>query len=385
MFSVAAIPLFVLAIAIGWLLGRRSTLSRRGPGLAEPVLRERVRSIHNLLDRQSDDALERLSQGLALTAETLESHLQVGNLFRRRGDIEKAIQIHQQLLSRATEDAALSAHISLELARDYIAGGLLGHAEQLLDELLQRDDQATAVEALDELRRIAEREKDWIRAFELAARLLPQRPQLKSLLANYLCEQAQDKARLGEYKAMLEPLREALRVDPDCARAVLMRLQCELALNDLQAASASMQELLRAHRNYAGELAPIFERHGIIASPVILAGLRRAAEEQDVPSPVLSMLAMHDVDSIHWRERLQVRLKQQPTWQGLMDFLAVLGSSQEDADIFAGTRPLLLGLYASRPHYRCGNCGFAGRELHWQCPGCHAWNSLLPIQVPVPG
>ena len=383
MSSVAAIPLFVLAIAIGWLLGRRSL--RRSPPQAasEPTLQERVRNIHNLLDRHSDDALEHLSQGLVLNVDTLESHVHVGNLFRRRGDIEKAIQIHQELMAQAGENQGLSARISLELARDYIAGGLLGHAEQLLDDLLQRDDLATSFEALDELRRIAEREKNWSRAIELASRVLPQRPQLTGVLANYFCEQAQEKARLGEQAAMHELLREALRIDRHCIRALLMRLDCELWRRDLPAANASIRELLVEHKGFAGELLPILRRHDSFAESTILVELRHLAEQQEVPSPVLAMLAANDADTMLWRERLQARVQQQPTWQGLMDFLSALEGGKDDVESFSRTRPLLLGLYGAMPHYRCGNCGFVGRELHWQCPGCHAWNSVLPIQAPV--
>lgn len=383
MSSVVAVLLFLLAIAIGWVLGRRS-LRSGVPGTAtEQSLQERVRSIHNLLDRHSDDALEHLSQGLALNVDTLESHVHVGNLFRRRGDIEKAIQIHQELLARVPEGDGLAARVNLELARDFIAGGLLGHAEQLLDELLQRDEPAASVEALDELRRIAEREKNWSRAIELASRLLPQRPQLKAGLANYFCELAQEKARLGEQSAMHELLREALRIDRNCVRALLMRLDCELWRGDLAAAIASMRELLLEHQGFARELLPILRRHDSFAIPEVLAGLRALADEQEVPSSVLAMLAANDADTMRWRERMQARLQQQPSWQGLMDFASALGSDKDDVESFSRTRPLLLGLYGAMPHYRCGSCGFAGREMHWQCPGCHAWNSVLPIQAPV--
>lgn len=383
MSSAVAAVLFLLAIAIGWGLGRRSLRREQPFASPEQALRERVRSIHSLLDRHSDDALEHLSQGLALNADTLESHLHVGNLFRRRGDIEKAIQIHQDLLSRVSENDGLSARISLELARDYISGGLLGHAEQLLDELLQREEHAASSEALDELRRIAEREKNWSRAIELASRLLPQRPQLRAGLANYYCELAQEKARLREHAAMHELLREALRIDKGCVRALLMRLDCELWRRDLAAANASIRELLLEHPGFAGELVPILRRHDGLADPEILEGLKALAEGQELPSPVLAMLAANDADTMRWRDRLQARLQQQPSWQGLMDFVAALGTDKVDEESFTRTRPLLLGLYGAMPHYRCGNCGFAGREMHWQCPGCHAWNSVLPIQAPV--
>lgn len=375
--------LFFLALAIGWWLGRRSALQGIRPSNSDHSLRERVRSMHNLLDRHSDDALERLSQGLAVNPDTLESHVHVGNLFRRRGDIEKAIHIHEELLDKAPDNAALSAQIHLELARDFIAGGLLGRAEDLLDELMQLDDQAISQEALDELRRIAEREKNWSRAVELAARLVARRPQLKSVLANYYCELALEKSRAGDRGAMQELLMEALRVDPNCVRALLIRLDCELWRGDLQAASASIRELVLENQGFAGELLPVLKRHDYVADPAILVPLRRLAEAPEVSPAVLAILAVVDADGADWRGRLAARVQQHPSWQGVLDLLGLLEGDGDDAELLSQMRPTIVGLYKAMPHYRCGNCGFAGRELHWQCPGCHAWNTLRPITAPL--
>jgi len=374
--------LFVLALAVGWWLGRRSLRPGSWPASADEALRERVRNMHNLLDRHSDDALERLSQGLSLNEETLESHVHVGNLFRRRGDIEKAIQIHQELLEKASANPELSAQISLELARDYIAGGLLGSAEQLLDELMQRDGQAISLEALDELRRIAEREKDWARAVELAARLVGRRPQLKTVLANYYCEQAQERIRAGDRDGARELLKEARRVDPQCVRALLMRLDCELWQRNFQAADASITELCAADAGFLGELLPMLRRRECCAEPEILACLRRLAEVPDASPALLAILAQLDADGQGWRGRLLAKVQQQPSWRGLLDMLGTLGGGRADQELFTHMQPIILGLYRSMPHYRCGNCGFAGRELHWQCPGCHGWNTLRPIAAP---
>ena len=384
MSSLLAWLLFVLALAVGWWLGRRSARPGSIPAAADEALRERVRNMHNLLDRHSDDALERLSQGLSLNADTLESHVHVGNLFRRRGDIEKAIQIHQELLEKAGDNAALSAQISLELARDFIAGGLLGRAEELLDELMGRDDQASSLEALDELRRIAEREKDWARAVDLASRLVSQRPQLKAVLANYYCELAQERVRAGERAKAREQLNEALRVDPHCVRALLIRLDCELWQGNFPAANASIAELCTADASFLGELLPLLRRRERSAEPEILAGLRRLAEAPDAPPALLAILAELDADAQGWRGRLLARVQQQPSWRGLLDVLASFGGGRADPEMVARMQPIIAGLYQSMPRYRCGNCGFAGRELHWQCPGCHAWNTLRPIVTPQP-
>lgn len=379
--SVVATLFFFCALAIGWWMGRRS-LSRTQPP-TEPNLRARVHSMHNLLERHSDDALESLSQGLVVNPETLESHLHVGNLFRRRGDIEKAIQIHQDLLGRAGEDGSLVAQVRLELARDYIAGGLLGSAEELLDELTQQRDGPISLEALDEQRLICEREKNWSRAIELAARLVPSRPELSAALANYYCELAQEKGKSGDRSAMQELLREARRVDKRCVRALLMRLECELWRKDRIAAMATLREVVQDAEAYVGEIVPLLRRFDANQWPDLIAFLGELALRHQLPPSVLAWLMEVDVDSgaDYWREQMISRVRQQPSWQGVGEYVAAVEVDCDHPHSIEKMSPIIIGLYKTMARYRCGKCGFAGRELHWQCPGCHAWNSLAPIRA----
>lgn len=381
--SAIATLFFFCALAIGWWMGRRS-LSRTGTP-PEANLRARIHSMHNLLERHSDDALENLSQGLVVSPETLESHVHVGNLFRRRGDIEKAIHIHQDLLGRAGEDGALVARVRLELARDYIAGGLLGSAEELLDELTQQRDEPISLEALDEQRLICEREKNWSRAIELAARLVSSRPELSAALANYYCELAQEKSRTGDRSAMQELLREARRVDKRCVRALLMRLDCELWRNDPAAAVATIGELASDAKAFLGEVVPLLRRHDGLARPELLACLRELAGGEEVPPAILALLAESEQPgrSSSWRESLLERVERHPSWQGVGEYLEVVGSEAEKDSATGKIAPIIIGLYKTMPRYRCGKCGFAGRELHWQCPSCHAWNALRPVISPL--
>lgn len=382
--SVIATLFFFCALAIGWWMGRRSR-SQPAAGGESKDLRARIHSMHNLLERHSDDALESLSQGLVVSPETLESHLHVGNLFRRRGDIEKAIHIHQDLLGRAGEDASLVAQVRLELARDFIAGGLLGSAEELLDELVHLQDEPISLEALDEQRLICEREKNWSRAIELAARLVPSRPELSAALANYYCELAQEKGRSGDRSAMQELLREARRVDRHCVRALLMRLDCELWRQDHPAAVATMGELARGAKAFVGEIVPLLRRYESLREPLVHAFLRELAESEEVPPVILAVLAetVEDGASTHWRERLLQRVEQHPSWQGIGEYLDVVGSGIGKPTAVEKIAPIIIGLYRTMPRYRCGRCGFAGRELHWQCPSCHAWNALRPVISPL--
>ncbi|WP_240201662.1 tetratricopeptide repeat protein [Pseudomonas sp. PDNC002] len=340
--------------------------------------------MHNLLERHSDDALESLSQGLVVSPETLESHLHVGNLFRRRGDIEKAIHIHQDLLGRAGEDGSLVAQMRLELARDYIAGGLLGSAEELLDELTRQGDEPISLEALDEQRLICEREKNWSRAIELAARLVPSRPELSAALANYYCELAQEKRKTGDRSAMQELLREARRVDKRCVRALLMRLDCELWRQDHAAAVATISELARDAKAFVGEIVPLLRRHDSLVQPEVLEHLRELAGREEVPPAILAMLAeVETPGEMNWRGSLLERVEQHPSWQGVGEYLELVDAESDKSSAVGKIAPIIIGLYKTMPRYRCGKCGFAGRELHWQCPSCHAWNALRPVIAPL--
>lgn len=382
--SVIATLFFFCALAIGWWMGRRSRLKPTPMGEGKD-LRTRIHSMHNLFERHSDDALESLSQGLVVSPETLESHLHVGNLFRRRGDIEKAIHIHQDLLGRAGEDATLVSQVRLELARDFIAGGLLGSAEELLDELVHLQGEPISLEALDEQRLICEREKDWPRAIELAARLVPSRPELSAALANYYCELAQDKGRTGDRSAMQELLREACRVDRHCVRAMLMRLDCELWRHDHPAAIATMGELARDAKAFVGEIVPLLRRYDALGVPVVSEFLRGLAESEEVPPVILAVLAETEDDEVarQWRDSLLQRVEQHPSWQGIGEYLDVAGRDDKKLTVIEKIAPIIIGLYRTMPRYRCGKCGFAGRELHWQCPSCHAWNALRPVISPL--
>ncbi|SDN08030.1 hypothetical protein [Pseudomonas jinjuensis] len=372
--------LFLLALLVGWWMGRRS---RRYPGQdSSQALRERIRRIHEVLDKQPDEELARLSQGLALTGETLTSHAQIGNLYRRRGDIESAIQIHQELLDKVGNDLAEIARLRLELARDFLAAGLVDRAEQLLDEVARSEEPSVSFAALEELRRICEREKDWSRAIELTERLTESNPKLKSTLANYCCELAQEKSREKPEMAR-DLLLQARRTDPHCIRAVLMCLDLELGVRNLNAAAALLNELVRNKEGFIREMVPILARHDAQGDPAVLGLLRRLAEESGASPSLLALLARLDATNAdRWQARLLERVREQPSWPGMIGCLDVSEGADGDPAFFPNIRPIISALHKGMPRYRCTGCGFFGRELHWQCPGCHAWDTLRPLTSP---
>src|SRR5690554_1263222 len=147
--------------------------------------------LNYLLNEQPDEAIDTFIRALEVNPETVETHIAIGKLFCQRGDVERAIKVHQNLLARPSLSALQAARVQLELARDYLAVGLHQRAERLLDELVESSSTLRA-EALTELVRVYERERDWEKAVEVGARLVGERAGFAVSLAHYHCELARE-------------------------------------------------------------------------------------------------------------------------------------------------------------------------------------------------
>ncbi|KAF1056551.1 MAG: Lipopolysaccharide assembly protein B [Pseudomonas delhiensis] len=334
-----------------------------------------------MLENQSDDSLERLSRELPLTPETLPSHLQVGNLFRRRGDLQKALSIHEQLLA-SVEGGLLRGQVRLELARDFIAAGLLGRAEPLLDELMEcADSTSIAGAAVDELRRIAERERDWARAIALAKRILPGRSELNTVLAHYHCELAGQRLRQGHLEAARQNLDEAGQIDPDNPRIWWMRMECELAVKGSADVLPLLEKLLLLAPGMAGVVAESLMRSEVAHAPALHEALAGWVERDSIGDAALLVL-LRLQPRWAWRDDWLRRIQRQPSWPSVLAFLDALDGQPVTASEFDALQPLLSDLSKTTPRWRCSHCGFSGRELHWQCPSCHRWGALRPLKRP---
>ena len=191
--------LFVVALAIGWFLGRREAI-RVGVMLAphgSAIDKQYFIGLNYLLNEQPDEAIETFIRALEVNPETVETHIAIGKLFCQRGDVERAIKVHQNLLARPNLTALQADRVQFELARDYLAVGLHHRAERLLNELVEHSSTLRA-DALADLVRIHERERDWQKAVETGRRLLREREEFAVTLAHYHCELARESIRRGE-------------------------------------------------------------------------------------------------------------------------------------------------------------------------------------------
>ncbi len=230
--------LLPVAAASGWWLGRRRVAD--GERADEDLRSDYFRGINYLLNEQPDKAIEVFIKVLEVDHETVETHLALGNLYRRRGEVDRAIRIHQNLVARSSLEAVQRSEALLELGQDYLSAGLLDRAEDLFQELAQSD--SYRVQALRQLIDIYEQESDWDKAIESSRELEKVTGnQLGAVIAHYHCEQAVAARQSGDVAAALRRIGQALDCHRGCVRASLIE-------GDVFAEQRDFQRALRAYQ-----------------------------------------------------------------------------------------------------------------------------------------
>jgi lipopolysaccharide biosynthesis regulator YciM len=375
--------LLPVAALSGWWLGR--SRSNASDTAGEELRSDYFRGINYLLNEQPDKAIEVFIKVLEVDQETVETHLALGNLYRRRGEVDRAIRIHQNLVARESLDEAQRSEALLELGQDYLSAGLLDRAEDLFQELSQAP--SYRVQALRQLIDIYEQEKDWEKAIE-SSRDLEQVTgnQLGAVIAHYLCEQAQETWRSDDIPGALRGVGHALDCHRGCVRASLLegdiyteQGEYERALRAYQRVEDQEPDYLpetidRVRRCYAAlgrademqaYLARLLERYGWISVALELAEMHRSASGAPAAAQFIAS-----------------RLRQRSSVRGLDRLMELeLERSANDAPEYVHLLKELTGeLLQQRPVYKCHHCGFPARSMHWQCPSCKHWNSIKPIQ-----
>ncbi len=372
--------LFMLAVASGWWLGRRERRPLERRRAAQAI------SDNHLLGQPSDATLKRLSEVLEVSNDTFDAHLAVGRQFRQRGDLERATQVHQNLLARPELGRAEQERAQLELARDFLAAGVFSRAERLLQELVEVR-AGVSGEALLDLQRIYERERDWARAVEIARQLPPGEPSPQVALGHYYCEWAEQSLRRGEAAEARALLERALESDPACARASLLLARLHAAQGEERAAIGRLLQVAEQDRDFLAEsLEPLLQHAASTGSLAQLEAYLRAQLARDEPT-VRDALALSLARVVGEREgdaAAQALLREQLARHPSLALIRrLLECAPADAGALADSavRDALARLAEEVPAWRCRRCGFQARRLHWQCPACHGWAVVRPRQV----
>ena len=372
--------LLVVALAIGFALGRTERHNRRarGGGASDPPSFLQLVNEHQKLD------IDAFVEAMVTHDDGVDMRLALGSLVRRRGEVEKAIRIHQGLLARPALTGAQRSRTELELARDYLAAGLLGRAETLLLELAQRDsgDRLMAQRGLLE---IYQREREWRRAVDVGRGLLRHDRSMRTKLAHFQCELAETAMEQGDLRLAREELSRAGEFDPACARVSLTAAEVEMAderhrevrrlleravAQDADCVPLAVEPYWEACRAMKDEDAYVaFLERCLRLGPYLSVVEELAARLERIRGPGAAATFVME------------QLLRNPTLGG---FVALLEHLDRDGEPLGQEQLALVHRFSKsllhrQPVYRCRNCGFPSHSLMWQCPSCHEWGTCKPI------
>jgi len=377
--------LLPLAAASGWWVARRGDGHQGASGTAsDPAF---FRGLNYLLDEQPDKAIDIFVKLAEVDSETVETHLALGSLFRRRGEVDRAIRVHQNLVSRQNLGKEQRGYALFELGEDYMRAGLFDRAESLFGELVEM--KLHRKRALQRLREIYQQEKDWERCLDVAERLgsLTGEP-VRTESAHYHCELAEEALKQGRDEEARAHLTRAQKVDSNCARATMLQAGMAMSEGDPEAAAALYRQVARQGPEFLPEILPEYldalRRSGKADRLSELKGLYR-----DFPSsPLMSVLA----DAIEADEGetaaitfLVEHLSRHADLAGLERLLRLyapkLSDNTQTHAACDAALAVLAYLRSRQPDHQCEHCGFVARRLHWQCPSCKYWGSIKPVRL----
>lgn len=383
MIEILLLALIPAAAWTGWILAK-STTSRGERKRNRNFSNRYFKGLNYLLDEQPDKAIAVFIEMAEVTADTIETHLALGSLFRRRGEVERAIRVHQNIISKPGLDERQKTRALLELGEDYMSAGLFDRAENLFNELIDRESHAPS--ALRHLLDIYQQEKDWEKALQQAQQLEAVTDEKMGLvMAHFCCEMAEIDLKAKKPAAARKHLRQARRHFPESIRARFILARIARQQEMFSEAMDVYEEIAEMDMEYIHDLLQSYLDCAQKAEefPRALASMENWTENYDGVSLLLSQTAViHEdkglADATHY---LAEALTRRPSVKGLDRLIELKlqgGPETESGDEIL--RAVAQKLLARQPSYRCTHCGYAGHSHHWQCPSCKNWSTTRIIR-----
>jgi len=362
--SVIELPPFLLALAFvavglsAWYLGRRNGAAR-----VVRLPRDYYVGLDHLINDRFDHAAEIFARMAEADGDAAEIQFALGSLFRRRGEVDRAIAIHSRL--RECGGAAVRDKAAFALALDYLSAGLMDRAERLLEELTASREYRNA--ALDHLVRIYEQQGDWANALKVFHDLPPPlQVERRTVAAHYLCELAEHALLQGDTERARALLRQSRTHDPELPRAQILTARMTELAGDAGGAMGLYLSALEVSPGLALEIIPrVLALAKLVGETDVLAQLaRRLQRNGRVTGRQLAWL-------------LATALPPQDV-RRLPSVTGEFGIGLESAADAASLGALLTRIGDSGARYQCDDCGLHSVGWYWHCPKCRSWDSMRP-------
>ena len=372
--------LFLLLAAAGWLMGRFE--ERDEDDAPPPINIDYLKGLNFLLNEQTDQALEHFLRMVRVDDKTIETHFALGSLFRRRGEMDRAIRIHQNIIARPDLAAEQRDQALFSLAKDYLAAGLLDRAEKIFARLAEGS--RYQVQALESLGRIYEQERDWEKAVDAGQRLeLLSGRSLALQIAHYYCELAEVAVEENNFTAAREYVKKAQAGRPRTMRGALTRAHIARDTGDNKTALKLYHRIIDENTYLIAEALPeivsIYRREEAIKDldKALTALLAKSPESSSLIAYTAIVNDLGDVPVID--RCVEEYMLNEPTLGEFVELQHLSTGEQGSHDsALAKVRGALSKLASATPRYQCQECGFSSQRLLWQCPSCRNWETQRP-------
>lgn len=369
-----------IAFGLGWLASRFDMRQLRIENRQAP--KAYFKGLNFLLNEQQDQAIDAFIEAVQSDPDTSELHFALGNLFRRRGEYERAVRVHEHLLARGDLSDDERDRAQHALALDYLKAGLLDRAEAALLKL-----EGTRFEAQARLALLAnyERSRDWTLAAEIARKLeAAGQGSFAGRLAHYLCEQAATLVATAQTDQAQTLLMQAIATAPNAARARIDLAHLQFVMGQPQKAYGTLEEALKDAPQSIGLMAQPLSQYAIEAgqTEAALQSLKKAyqsAPSLDVLDAIVALEAKQPNKPTDARNWYVHHLEKHPSLVAAAQWIA--GEKLEHEQFHPQVQRALDHAVKPLKRYRCAACGFEAKQHFWHCPGCQAWDSYPARRV----
>ena len=379
-------PLILLSLfgVVMWLIGRNNPRKKNRQESSQ-FSKDYFVGLNYLLNEQPDEAVDVFIRMLEVDTSTVETHMALGSLFRKRGETNRAIRIHQNIIARPnlTKDMRLQA--LQELGRDYFAAGVYDRAERLFLEAIETNGKHR-VQSLGYLLDIYEREKDWIAALDVAQQLQKLAGiDKQEVIAQYYCEIIEDPRNHLAFDKVTEYLQTAYNSDPSCIRAGILKAKQATDSEDWTAAIKRYHALIKQDPQFVPMLLPLLEKAYLKLDDekAFVDYLYKSLDT--IPQALIIVKIAEKLTAWHGAKAaiqfLQQQLTEHPSLIAIEYLVGLQSAALDDANTQEQAQLLqryLQKINLANSGYLCEHCGFTSRKMNWLCPSCRRWGGVKP-------
>lgn len=378
-------PLLLPAAAwSGWWVANRNNQDKN-PNVTNRLSREYVVGLNYLLNEQSDKAVDIFIKLLEVDSDTVETHLALGSLFRRRGEVDRAIRIHQNLIARPQLSILQRKEALMALGQDYMSAGVFDRSERIFLEVVEIGG-SRETSSLQGLLAIYQQEKAWEKALDVIKKLeISTGNSLHQQAAHYYCEMATQALKVNAIDRAVYCIKQAMNVDPESVRASLMNANIEMKEGRYKQAIRSLKKVPLQDAEFLTEIIEplVFCHKELDLMPDCINYLEQTLAEHP-RATVIFVIAEYLRQSKNMDTAIDFvadNLSRHPSIRGLNRLIywhleSAHGKVRDKLQMLYDITSKFLD---NKPVYRCGQCGFGGKHLHWHCPSCKQWGKMKPI------